>query len=334
MAYAIGTDSAGNVVLPGKIVSSDTNPAAWAATVSTGGAVTTSLYTAGARFWTDGVSRYRLLGAAAPADVGMPTTSVVSAGKTWPILAYQGYNTAQVTDAVNIETTTPYSTQVSLIDASARGIKGFDGFGDTSKVGIYSKYAPTVTVHNSELDIKCFYDGSLTRVACILPFGYTGQIGGRWSWKMRTTQNTTNLQYKIVPLLWSARDVWADGELDQPENRIGSATSDIQINWHETTGSPQVSHGTTATGKYVSDSHVYTLEWIPPTSVGGTGGLLNFLIDGVLARTTTNGLVIPYNAMRFEIQAEVLDLSGATIPPATDVGHVYIDWFVQWGPGV
>lgn len=196
-----------------------------------------------------------------------------------------------------------------------------DNIHDTSGIGMYRSTG--ISVHNSMLDVLVGWDGTDYRVAKILPNRYAGQLGGKFTIQIHCDFVA---QYKVIPILiWSARDVWADGEIDFYENGIGNPTQPLTIAFH-TVGNPSQGNQTTVPGLFTGPAtHVVDFEWVPTTP-----GSLTASFDGVVVRTTTNAAVIPILPMRWIIQIEVADTSGATTPSQSNTGHVYLDWVAQY----
>jgi hypothetical protein len=209
------------------------------------------------------------------------------------------------------------------------GFAAFDGFTDTSKQGTYSKNI--LTAHDSMLDVFIHYDGATDKryVACVMPNAYNGQISGKATFQMHMDNI---LQYKIVPLWWSnaaGGGHWSDGELDFPEGGIGRGP--FAVNLHNAVGNPSqnvVSY--TVPNSSTGPTHIYDLEWVSSANAAGVTPYVKCSLDGVQVVYTTNQTCIPVNPMRLEIQMEVADLSGNTIPDTANQGHVYIDWIAQY----
>lgn len=198
-------------------------------------------------------------------------------------------------------------------------MRGYSGFPDTSGRGIYSPDS-VLSVSNGRLDFFLHSEAGLPRVACVIPFGYSGQKYGRYSVRFRADMLP---DYKIAFLLWPLSNDWNEGEIDWPEGKLdGSkfyATSAISGSLDEGAMKfdPSV-RGYSPTD--ATDWHVATTEWTP--------GSVKWFWDGELVSQTELPAAVPVTNLRWSLQTETKD--GLVTPDTSTAGHLQIDWAVQY----
>ncbi|WP_410556868.1 glycoside hydrolase family 16 protein [Arthrobacter globiformis] len=198
-------------------------------------------------------------------------------------------------------------------------MRGYSGFPDTSKRGVYDPDS-VVSVADGKLDLFLHLKDEIPRVACVVPFGYSGQKYGRYSIRFRSDILP---DYKVAFMLWPLSNDWNEGEIDWPEGTLDRrkfyATSAVRGSFD---GSgmefdPPV-RGYSSTD--ATDWHVATTEWTP--------GGVKWFWDGVLVSKTSLPSGVPFTKLRWTLQAETRD--GTPAPESAPDGHLQIDWVVQY----
>lgn len=215
-----------------------------------------------------------------------------------------------------------FSTPAALGQVGAvygEDMRGYSGFPDTAKRGMYSPDS-VLSVSNGRLDFFLHSEDGSPRVACVIPFGYSGQKYGRYSIRFRADVLP---DYKIAFMLWPLSNNWGEGEIDWPEGKLGGdkfyATSAISGSLNEGVmkfDPPDRGYSSTD----ASDWHVATTEWTP--------GSVKWFWDGVPVSQTALPAGVPSTKLRWTLQAETRD--GAVVPETAAAGHLQIDWAVQY----
>lgn len=184
----------------------------------------------------------------------------------------------------------------------------YDGFGDTSGVGMYRQSA--ISVADGTLDMHMHTDatGRPTGAAVIPLVGgrWGGQTSGRYDIRLRADPVAG---YGLAGLLWSDTNTWEDGEVDFPE---GALDGTVTLSNH-CPGDPSVNclHRELATT--FSDWHTYTIEWSPTK--------LEYLVDGVSVASTTQA--IPTKPLHLVLQAAT---ASSQKPSKNAAGDVQVAW--------
>lgn len=198
---------------------------------------------------------------------------------------------------------------------------GYNGFHDTSGHGRYTP-GDVLSVSGGSLNWKLHTVRGVHEVATPIPFGYRGQLYGRYSVRFRTT---IAKGYKMAFLLWPTSNVWNDGEIDWPEGDFNTGyvrpASAIPGTYRPSTGTMTFDYAvmkqapaSTADGRW----HVATTAWTPTA--------VRFYFDGKLLSKTTKA--VPHKPMRLTLQVETA--IGAPAPAGSVVGHVQVDWVTQY----
>ena len=95
-------------------------------------------------------------------------------------------------------------------------MRGYSGFSDTTGRGTYSPDS-VLSVADGKLHYFLHSESGNPRVASVIPFGYSGQVYGRYSIRFRSDSLPG---YKIAFMLWPTSDEWRDGEIDWPEGQL------------------------------------------------------------------------------------------------------------------
>jgi Glycosyl hydrolases family 16 len=193
---------------------------------------------------------------------------------------------------------------------------------DTSKAGTYSGATQT-KASPSLLTVTLATVNGIPRTTALQPRGWVGRRGGRFSICAKMTANKPG--YKVAWLLWPTSDKWpSQGEIDFPECGIpGKPTMYMHHAYAAATPSTQTVISTPV-GTTTADWHVYTIDWTPPTTYGGSNGLVIAYMDGVEIGRTTK--YIPFDPMRWVIQCE----TDNGVPAADAVAKIEIDWIAEW----
>lgn len=192
-------------------------------------------------------------------------------------------------------------------------MRGYSGFNDTSGNGAYTP-DQVLSVSNSALDFYIHTVGGVHMVACPIPMGYTNQVYGRYSLRMKSDPLAG---YKVAFMLWPTSNTWGEGEVDFPE---GALDGTMAINQHQTGANPGSNAYSIDTGAVLTNGWVvFTVEWTP--------GHIKYYVDGVLQLVGTT--FIPTAGHRWTLQAETR-LDSANPPADTVAGHLQIDWMVGY----
>lgn len=199
-------------------------------------------------------------------------------------------------------------------------MRGYAGFPDTSKHGTY---APDSVLSVSEGTLRYFLheENGQPKVASVVPFGYSGQLYGRYSIRFRYDSLPG---YKIAFMLWPTSDRWSDGEIDWPEGQlVGPLYGASAIRGSSVSGTvkfdpPHRSYSPDGPGGW----HIATTEWSP--------GNVKWFWDGVLVSQTEVPFGVPVSPMRWTLQAETADDASATSPNQATAGYIEVDWVVQY----
>lgn len=182
----------------------------------------------------------------------------------------------------------------------------YDGFADTSGLGYYNK--DIISVHDSVLDLHLkTLDGRPLGAAPVPLVGgqWGGQVYGRFSVRLRADPVPG---FGLASLLWSDREIWAEGEVNFPEGKLdGTANA-----FNHCLGDPEKTCFEASTGDGFDRWHTYTTEWTP--------GELKFFLDGELIGSTTEN--VPIESLHWVIQAGTVD----SVPDQEAEGHIMIDW--------
>lgn len=199
-------------------------------------------------------------------------------------------------------------------------MRGYSRIRDTSRKGMYTPDR-VLSVSGGVLDYFLHTDEGTPRVASVVPFGYEGQIYGRYSIRFRSDFLPG---YKIAFLLWPVSENWNEGEIDWPEGDLNGKMSPASaIKGSLDNGAmafdPPI-HSYSPTNS--SDWHVATTEWTP--------GKVKWFWDGVLVSETTLASGVPTTKFRWTLQAETELGSDATFPDPRTAGHLQVDWALQY----
>ncbi len=231
----------------------------------------------------------------------MPTTGIISNGKTWNQV---------VADDFNVASTTPRDP--------AR-MAEYQMYDDYTGAGKYRDN--NVTYASSCLNIQLRYQNNLSAIST--PSGAAGVlfnrsfVGGRF--QMRVRADKTAAGYGAAIFLFPANNVWDEGELDYPE---GNFDVGIAINQHILNGGGNDAALTYGSGIFNDWNtwHIVTIEWVPSTSI-------RYYCDGILLYEELTPANVPSTPHNWIIQAATPD--GAT-PPVGSAGYLQCDWAVVW----
>lgn len=238
---------------------------------------------------------------AAAATGASSGTAVDPSGETMPTAVAAGWTRAFSEDFAEPTATggfeQPYADRFSV----------YHGFADTAGTGRYS--ASALTAHDGVLDMRMRTTAGGTPLAGgIVPLvdgKWGGQTAGRYSIRMRSDEVDG---YGVAVLLWSDRNVWADGEVDFPEGALGAPA---WLNVH-CLAAPAEKCVHLETAASLKDWHTYTIDWTPQR--------MTFSIDGHEIASTDKD--IPVEPMHFVVQAGSL----GGVPPKESDGSLLIDW--------
>lgn len=183
----------------------------------------------------------------------------------------------------------------------------YDGFADTSGVGLYDPKR-VLSVHDGALDLYLHTENGQPLGAAPVPLidgRWGGQVYGRYEIRFRSDSLAG---FGAGWLLWPDSNDWNEGEIDFPE---GGLNGTMVVNQH-CVGDPKRKCLTYDTGVLFSSGwHTTMIEWRP-------SGVTYFL-DGVEVARTPQG---PTTRMHL-----VLQTATNGVRPDTSVqGHVEIDW--------
>lgn len=190
-------------------------------------------------------------------------------------------------------------------------IRGYDGFTDTSKNGVYAP-DKVLTVKNSALDYYLHSEQGQPLAAAAVLDSYAGQTYGKWSMRFRSDSVHG---YGLAFLLWPDSNNWNDGEIDFPEGKLDG---EIHGYSHNVNGSPYDNAFTVDTGLNMSEWHIVSIEWTPKS--------LTYIIDGV-SKTTTSSSAIPKAKMHWVLQTGT---DGDTPPASSVARHIQVDWVTRY----
>lgn len=199
-------------------------------------------------------------------------------------------------------------------------MRGYSGFSDTTGRGTYSPDS-VLSVADGKLHYFLHSESGNPRVASVIPFGYSGQVYGRYSIRFRSDSLPG---YKIAFMLWPTSDEWRDGEIDWPEGQLNgplygvSAIRGSSDSWIAEFDPPKRAYSPVGPGEW----HIATTEWTP--------GKVKWFWDGHLIGQTTKPSGVPVSPMRWTLQAETADDASGTYPSASTAGQLEIDWVVQY----
>jgi beta-glucanase (GH16 family) len=182
----------------------------------------------------------------------------------------------------------------------------YDGFADTSGLGYYDQ--SIISVHDSVLDLHLRTENGRPLGAAPVPLvggQWGGQVYGRFSVRLRADPVAG---FGMASLLWSDREIWAEGEVNFPEGDLDGTTSAFV----HCLGAPEITCFEADTNVSFAQWHTYTTEWTP--------GSLKFYLDGELIGATTEN--VPIESMHWVIQAGTVD----SVPDPAAEGHIMIDW--------
>lgn len=195
------------------------------------------------------------------------------------------------------------------------GMRGYDGFPDTSKRGIYTPDR-VLSVSGGVLDFylhTATVEGvSAPRVAAPILNRWKGQTYGRYSLRFRADDVAG---YKVAFMLWPSSDRWEEGEMNFPEGRLSTTISA----YSHCVGNPADNCLAAFTGVDMRDWHVATTEWTPAG--------VTFFLDGRRLGTAT-GEGVPSTKFRWTLQAET-EIGGDGTPPSA-AGHLQVDWATSY----
>jgi PKD repeat protein len=169
--------------------------------------------------------------------------------------------------------------------------------------GVY--YSGTqVSAHDGVFD--CRLDGANgTSGSFGTPSNAFNRVGGKFSIRAKAIGGDSNIG---TIRLWPANGNWDEGELDYPEARYEQTPF---VNHHVMNQGDNSAKAVTDTTTSWRDWHIYSIEWIPGTSV-------SYYLDGALLTTITAN--VPTTAHQYMFQ------TGNYGSP----GNFYIDWVSIW----
>jgi hypothetical protein len=184
----------------------------------------------------------------------------------------------------------------------------YDGFNDTSGVGMYRQSAMSVADGTLDMHMHTDASGQPTGAAFIplVDGRWGGQTSGRYDIRLRADPVKG---YGLAGLLWSDTNTWDDGEIDFPE---GALDGNVTLSNH-CPGNPSANCLHRDLGTTFSAWHTYSIEWTPTK--------LNFLVDGVSVSSTTQN--IPRKPLHLVLQAATMSPQK---PPRDAAGDVQVAW--------
>jgi hypothetical protein len=184
----------------------------------------------------------------------------------------------------------------------------YDGFNDTSGVGMYRQSAMSVADGTLDMHMHTDASGQPTGAAFIplVDGRWGGQTSGRYDIRLRADPVKG---YGLAGLLWSDTNTWDDGEIDFPE---GALDGNVTLSNH-CPGNPSANCLHRDLGTTFSAWHTYSIEWTPTK--------LNFLVDGVSVSSTTQN--IPRKPLHLVLQAATMSPQK---PPKDAAGDVQVAW--------
>ena len=199
-------------------------------------------------------------------------------------------------------------------------MRGYSAIRDTSGNGIYTPDS-VLSVADGNLNFFLHTAGGSPRVASVIPFGYEGQVYGRYSIRFRSDYLPG---YKIAFLLWPVSENWNEGEIDWPEGDLNgkmfpaSAIKGSMNNNAMKFDPPAHSYSPTDSSEW----HVATTEWTP--------GKVRWFWDDVLVSETTIASGVPNTKLRWTLQAETELGPEAKYPEPSTAGLLQVDWVIQY----
>jgi len=182
----------------------------------------------------------------------------------------------------------------------------YDGFGDTSGIGLY-KPSEVLSVHDGSLDMYLHTKAGKPLGAAPVPLingEWGGHIYGRFTVRFKTDALPG---FGAGWLLWPDSNDWNEGEIDFPE---GGLDSTIQANQH-CVGDPEEKCLAVDTGvDFSSGWHTTTIEWTP-------SGVVYYLDGEVVGKSPES----PSTPMHLVLQTA----TNGVKPDASVAGHVLID---------
>lgn len=184
----------------------------------------------------------------------------------------------------------------------------YDGFNDTSGVGMYRQSAMSVADGTLDMHMHTDASGQPTGAAFIplVDGKWGGQTSGRYDIRLRADPVKG---YGLAGLLWSDTNTWEDGEVDFPE---GALDGNVTLSNH-CPGNPAANCLHRDLGTTFSAWHTYTIAWTPTK--------LDFLVDGVSVSSTTQN--IPKKPLHLVLQAATMSPQK---PPKDAAGDVQVAW--------
>jgi len=184
----------------------------------------------------------------------------------------------------------------------------YDGFNDTSGVGMYRQSAMSVADGTLDMHMHTDAAGQPTGAAFIplVDGKWGGQTSGRYDIRLRADPVKG---YGLAGLLWSDTNTWDDGEVDFPE---GALDGNVTLSNH-CPGNPSANCLHRDLGTTFSAWHTYSIEWTPTK--------LTFLVDGVSVSSTTQN--IPRKPLHMVLQAATMSPQK---PPKDAAGDVQVAW--------
>jgi len=182
----------------------------------------------------------------------------------------------------------------------------YDGFTDTSDLGVYRAEAVSVDGGVLALGVAATAEEATSSAVVPLVDGrWGGQTFGRYSVRLRSDPVPG---YSASLLLWSDDNDWDDGEIDFPQGHL----DDVVRAYNHTPGDPSVNSYAQRTDVPFDEWHTYTIEWKPDEIV--------YLIDGETIGTARSD--IPTASMHWVMQIETAQGG----PPDGVRGAVQVDW--------
>ncbi len=272
------------------------------------------------RWWDTGPGKQFIIAATSPSQTPSPTPSPAPtssptappSGSAMPVGNLSGW------DQIFAEDFTTPAALGQVGNVYGQSMRGYDGFGDTSRNGTYTPDR-VLSVFDGSLDYYLHTEGGKPRVAAPTLMDYAGQTYGRYSVRFKSDNMPG---YKIAFLLWPSSDVWNEGEIDWPEGNLNGRMSPASAR-KGTYSNGQMTFDPPSRGYSATDSsgwHVATTEWSP--------GIVKWFWDGVLVTQTTVASGVPTTPFRWTLQAETA-LDGTT-PAAATGGHLKVDWAVAY----
>lgn len=188
----------------------------------------------------------------------------------------------------------------------------YDGFTDTSGLGVYSAAAISVRDGMLELDLRTVAGQPVSAAPVPLLDGTWG--GSRYARVSVRFRADPVPGYKAAWLLWPDSDDWDEGEINFPEGHLDGTF------WafNHCLGDPVRLCFARDTHTRFDAWHTATIEWLPEG--------VTFLLDG---RVVGRSDVSPTTPMHWVLQTETVEGG----PGPQDSGRVQIDWVTIHVPG-